>query len=470
MKNQHTKKEIHVLVLGKFMPPHKGHEALINFAKETLKQKLKEENEKFNLLNRHREKQIIKGKVHVLVDCLDGQTLLPHVRANMLKNDITDIEVHYLTKKMPQFPEMEYDYSKYGYNDFWDMWKNEIVLHIGCVPNIVVASENYGEKLAKIFERFEFKDSNDSVIKNNCDFVLFDTGRLSIDISATKIRNFLQNNYSETGENLFQYLLPSAKAYFAKRICFLGPESSGKTTLAKEFSSVLNTQYVPEYAENYIKQKGFFDASDGLVFIKNQINMENVLAKNANQYLFCDSCYLSTKVFFQKMQEELIKSYQIKKQEIDKKKLNKEKTTKEENELENILKEIEKYSKANIDIEQEIEKLKYVNDLPHYDLFILTKPNKEVEFKNDEHRGQMESNFEERQKVFEMFVNELEKIKAKYVVLDPFNHYLVKNEQSLKHFLNQNLFDNNENSIEELGDLKMIKKQECVKEKNYTNN
>ena len=86
------------------------------------------------------------------------------------------------------------------------------------------------------------------------------------------------------------------------KVVFYGPESTGKTTLAKHFAKIYNTKWVPEYAREYLQKK--FDetkmaceAKDLLPIAKGQLNSENKLLKEANRFLFCDTNLLETYVY-----------------------------------------------------------------------------------------------------------------------------------------------------------------------------
>ena len=45
------------------------------------------------------------------------------------------------------------------------------------------------------------------------------------------------------------------------KVAIIGPESTGKTTLAKELAQQFNGTYVPEYAREYIERKGIRDVT-----------------------------------------------------------------------------------------------------------------------------------------------------------------------------------------------------------------
>ncbi len=86
------------------------------------------------------------------------------------------------------------------------------------------------------------------------------------------------------------------------KIALYGPESTGKTTLAQQLAAAFNTVCIPEFARDYLQKK--WDAiqqicqpEDLLPIAIGQIQLENEALAKANQYLFCDTNLLVTKVF-----------------------------------------------------------------------------------------------------------------------------------------------------------------------------
>ncbi|RLD91370.1 MAG: ATPase [Bacteroidetes bacterium] len=83
-----------------------------------------------------------------------------------------------------------------------------------------------------------------------------------------------------------------------KRIAITGPESTGKSWLAKELAKHFNTVWVPEYAREYLEVNGPEYDFDDIVFIaKGQKEREESLANVATNLLFCDTEPLVTKIW-----------------------------------------------------------------------------------------------------------------------------------------------------------------------------
>lgn len=86
------------------------------------------------------------------------------------------------------------------------------------------------------------------------------------------------------------------------KIVLFGPESTGKTTLAQQLAEHYNTQWVPEYAREYLQDKWdreqkTCEPKDLIPIAYGQMRLENELAKTANKVLICDTDLLETKVY-----------------------------------------------------------------------------------------------------------------------------------------------------------------------------
>ena len=82
------------------------------------------------------------------------------------------------------------------------------------------------------------------------------------------------------------------------KIAVTGPESTGKTWLAKNLAKYYNTVWVPEYAREYLnKTGGKYHYEDILKIAKGQKKSEEKIAGKANRLLFTDTDLLVTKIW-----------------------------------------------------------------------------------------------------------------------------------------------------------------------------
>lgn len=83
-----------------------------------------------------------------------------------------------------------------------------------------------------------------------------------------------------------------------KRISITGPESSGKSSLAKELANHFNTVWVYEYAVDYLTVNGAeYTLEDIISIAKGQIEFEDAFANIAFKRLFCDTDLIVTKIW-----------------------------------------------------------------------------------------------------------------------------------------------------------------------------
>lgn len=87
------------------------------------------------------------------------------------------------------------------------------------------------------------------------------------------------------------------------RIVMYGPESTGKTTLARQLAAHYNTSWVPEYMRLYLEDKvvgpeGELVSYEELMPIaEGQMLMENTRLQQAKTFLFCDTNLLELEVY-----------------------------------------------------------------------------------------------------------------------------------------------------------------------------
>ncbi|HLV15378.1 MAG TPA: ATP-binding protein [Xanthomarina sp.] len=87
------------------------------------------------------------------------------------------------------------------------------------------------------------------------------------------------------------------------KVVLFGPESTGKTVLAKQLAEHYKTLWVPEFSRTYAEEKAKnnegLTQEDVLPIAIGQMNLENSMAKQVDNLLICDTNLLETKVYSQ---------------------------------------------------------------------------------------------------------------------------------------------------------------------------
>lgn len=235
----------HGLVLGKFYPPHLGHLHLIIESKKRCKQ------------------------LTVVISSISKEVIPGHLRFSWLKELLPDngIEIIWIQDENPQYPE--------EHPDFWQIWKRSIQRVLKSPIDVIFTSEEYGEPLANTL---------------NCKHECIDLNRNQFPISATKIRNAPLKSWD--------FIPDLIKPYFLKRIVLTGPESVGKSTLAKNLANYFQTSFVSEYAREYLDRQGrYVIASDIPEIGRGHLLSEMEGATRAKKFLFIDTDHLTTKIY-----------------------------------------------------------------------------------------------------------------------------------------------------------------------------
>ncbi|MDP4998362.1 MAG: ATP-binding protein [Saprospiraceae bacterium] len=83
-----------------------------------------------------------------------------------------------------------------------------------------------------------------------------------------------------------------------QKIIFTGPESTGKSFLAKAIASSLGTLWVPEYARFYLSRlQRPYEQEDILLIAQGQAQWETFWEKEASGLLCCDTSLLVPKIW-----------------------------------------------------------------------------------------------------------------------------------------------------------------------------
>lgn len=231
------------LILGKFLPPHAGHQYLVQFAQHFVEH------------------------LTVLVCSIEREPIPGKLRYEWMRELFPQARVIHITDELPQEPS--------EHPRFWDLWRETVLRAAGGPIDFIFASEEYGQRLAA---------------EVGATFIPVDPGRELVPVSGTAIRSQPLANW--------QYIPECVRPYFVQRVCTFGPESTGKSTLARDLAAHFQTVHVSEFARGLLDPKqGVCAASDIPLIARGQAAAEDALARRANRVLFCDTDLLTTTIW-----------------------------------------------------------------------------------------------------------------------------------------------------------------------------
>lgn len=230
------------LIVGKFYPPHRGHKYLIETARAQV------------------------DELTVIVCGKPMETPGGELRAAWLRELHPDVRVLLIDDTLDP--------------DDSQLWAEASVRWLGHTPDVVFTSEDYGAGFARCL---------------GCAHVQVDKARVAVPISATRVRT--------DPLGCWEFLEPPVRGYYARRVCLVGAESTGKTTLAQMLAAHYRTVWVAEYGREYSEQKlaatGSYEwASAEFAHIARvQCEREDAAARQANRVLLCDTDAFATGIW-----------------------------------------------------------------------------------------------------------------------------------------------------------------------------
>jgi NadR type nicotinamide-nucleotide adenylyltransferase len=100
------------------------------------------------------------------------------------------------------------------------------------------------------------------------------------------------------------FLAPCVRAWFVQRICVLGAESTGTTTLCENLAHHYGVDWVPEYGRTFCADNGGLDIrwrSEHFEHIaRQQLAAEDAAARSATRLLICDTDALATSIWHER--------------------------------------------------------------------------------------------------------------------------------------------------------------------------
>lgn len=258
------KKFRRALVVGKFCPLHQGHQLLLDRAQDGCEELLIVSYTKpeFPGIGPARREQWLRALYpQATVVVLDDARLAALCAARGIAartlphNDLDDGDIH-------------------RHFMGWLCW-TVLALPV----DAVFSSEDYGPGFAEVLGEF--------YARSPVAHVSVDQARVQVPVSGTAVR----------GDPHAHRALLSPRVYenFVTRICVLGGESSGKTTLTAALAAHFGTSWVAEYGrELWESQDGVLAYDDLLKIGREQLKREGAAAGQARRWLFCDTSPMTT--------------------------------------------------------------------------------------------------------------------------------------------------------------------------------
>lgn len=228
------------IVIGKFYPPHLGHNYLIDSA--------------------------LNGCDQLTVLVVDNPAY--HIPAS---RRASWLQTHHPGATVRIIPDINNDDDSIA-------WAAHTLAFLGFKPDVVFSSETYGKPWAEAMR---------------CKSVLVDLDRTTFPVSGTLVRKDMMKSW--------QYLSREVKAGLALRIVVLGAESTGTTTLTRDLAEALNVPWVPEvgryYTESILTSDGIWSDEDFYAIGRLQQAYENEIAARSNGVIVCDTNAVATELW-----------------------------------------------------------------------------------------------------------------------------------------------------------------------------
>jgi HTH-type transcriptional regulator, transcriptional repressor of NAD biosynthesis genes len=255
------------LVVGKFCPLHLGHEHLIAHAR------------------RHCERLVVLSYTRPDFHRCDGDSrerwlreLFPDVQSLVL--DDARLAAACAAHNLPLRRLPHNDDGEAVHREFCGWVCTQL---LGAPVDAVFTSEDYGDGFADALTDWFSRHGEPRAVTH----VSVDRARAAFPISGTTVR--------EDPHGSRDWLSPAVYGDFVDRLCILGGESSGKTTLAALLARALDTTWAAEYGrELWMERKGELAFDDLLHIARTQRARENTLARQARRWLVCDTGPLTT--------------------------------------------------------------------------------------------------------------------------------------------------------------------------------
>jgi HTH-type transcriptional repressor of NAD biosynthesis genes len=227
------------LVIGKFMPLHKGHIALIEFALKRC------------------------DELVVLICATDSEPIAAVQKLTWVRETFESD-----TRVKPQllvYDERELPNTSESSEVVSAIWADYLKSNLTPI-DIIFGSEPYVAYVAEFLA---------------CEHIIFNEERTIVPVSSTKIRNWPMAYWD--------FIPEKVKPFYVKKICMYGTESTGKTTLTQKLAAYFNTAPVTEMAREILEHT--YECTEEHLMQIAELHARTILekTKQANKVLIVDT-------------------------------------------------------------------------------------------------------------------------------------------------------------------------------------
>lgn len=232
--------ETHGVIIGRFMPPHAGHQYLVDFGRNMC------------------------DHLTVLVCTLSSEPIAGELRYHWMQELFPDVEMVHITEEIPE--------ARKDSPTAIPIWAKTVREKLAARPTYVFASEDYGAALAA---------------ELRARFIPVDPARRQFPVSATMIRDNPLANWD--------YIPEPVRPYFLRRVSVVEPDSpraaggEHHVSLAARLAAHYHTLFVSDYSRFWEETVGPIGPDDLPLVQTAQEAVENALARRARRVLFCET-------------------------------------------------------------------------------------------------------------------------------------------------------------------------------------